>query len=207
MADELKTGKVLREAEGKYGAVIITPEFRVSFPYVFEPQESLDAQGKPRKRYSLVMLFPSDADLKLLKKALYDVAVYQFGPDTKTWPQFRNPLKDQADKAVKFKGYQAGCLYASAVSKEKPGLVGPDRVAICEPSQFYAGCWARATINPYFYDAKGKGFSFGLRNLQKTRDGEPLGNRSNPEDDFELVEVGADSGGPGAAMELGNIFG
>ena len=43
----------------------------------------------------------------------------------------------------------------------------------------------RASINFYAFNSNGnKGIACGLNNLQKIRDGEPLGGKSRPEDDF-----------------------
>lgn len=41
----------------------------------------------------------------------------------------------------------------------------------------------------YAYNANGnKGIACGLQNLQKLEDGEPLGGRSRPKDDFDAVD-------------------
>ena len=48
-----------------------------------------------------------------------------------------------------------------------------------------AGVYGRASINFYAFNSNGnKGIACGLNNLQKVRDGEPLGGKSRPEDDF-----------------------
>ena len=45
--------------------------------------------------------------------------------------------------------------------------------------------YGRASINFYAYNANGnKGIACGLNNLQKIRDGEPLGGKAKAEDDF-----------------------
>ena len=57
-------------------------------------------------------------------------------------------------------------------------------------SEVYSGVYGRASINFYAFNSNGnKGIACGLNNLQKLRDGEPLGGRSRAEDDF------ADDGG------------
>ena len=53
----------------------------------------------------------------------------------------------------------------------------------------------------FTYDTKGnKGVSFGLNNVQKVKDDEPLGNFSRAEDDFDEVE---DFDGPGGKKPEG----
>lgn len=198
MSTDLSKGSV------KPNGTVLTPEFRVSFPWVFTPQKSDDPTKAPK--YSVTMLFPKNADLSLLKKAAMDVMTEKFGPDKSKWPSsFRNPFRDQKDKADKFKGYEPGCLFITATSKGMPGLVDANVQKIINPSEFYAGCYAVATVNAFAYDNKGnKGVSFGLRNIQKTRDGEPLGNRSNPESDFAPV---GDAPASSESVGASDIFG
>ncbi len=74
----------------------------------------------------------------------------------------------------------------------KPGLVDASLQAIIEPSEFYAGCYARATINAYAYDRNGnRGVAFGLRNIQKIKDGDSFGGGSKAENDFDSIETPA----------------
>ena len=61
--------------------------------------------------------------------------------------------------------------------------------ASCQPildtSELYSGIYGRASINFYAFNTNGnKGIACGLNNLQKLRDGEPLGGKSRAEDDF-----------------------
>ena len=61
--------------------------------------------------------------------------------------------------------------------------------ADCQPildtSELYSGIYGRASINFYAFNTNGnKGIACGLNNLQKLRDGEPLGGKSRAEDDF-----------------------
>lgn len=54
-----------------------------------------------------------------------------------------------------------------------------------DPSEVYSGCYMRATLTAYAYDkGGGKGVSFGLQNLMKVKDGEPLSSRATAENDF-----------------------
>ena len=167
---------------------IKTPEFRVSFPKIFKPEAGMNGEGPAY--YSLVMLFPKDADLSILKAAAAQAAKEKWGD--KKPANLRSPFRDGDEKELD--GY-AGCIYITAKSKDKPGLVDGARVKIVEPEAFYAGCYARATLSCYAYDQNGnRGVSFGLQNIQKLRDGEPFGSKRKAEDDFDAVE-GAKSGG------------
>lgn len=184
---------------------LMTPEFRVSFPYVFEPSKNMADPTKPGK-YAVTMLFQKGADLREMQKAVADVVVQKFGPDKAKWPRLRLPFRDQADKADKFKGYEPGAVFVTATSKDRPGLVDASVTKIINPEDFYAGCYARATVNAYYYDQAGnKGVAFGLMNIQKTKDGEPLGDRANAEADFQPVE--APAGASGNYTSLDALFG
>lgn len=182
---------------------VITPEFRVSFPYVFRPQKPME-EGKDPK-YSITMLFPKGADLSKLKAAAKEAAVEKWGADQSKWPKnLRLPFRDQGEKELD--GYEAGAIFVTATSKQKPGLVNARNEDIINDSDFYAGCYARASVRAFAYDKAGnRGVAFGLQNIQKLRDGDPLGGRTRPQDDFEPV-ADAELGEATATAGAGGIF-
>lgn len=194
----------LSKGEAKANGTILTPEFRVSFAWVFRPQKSDDPTKAPK--YSVTMLFPKNADLGLLRKAAMDAVIDKYGADKSNWPTgLRSPFRDQKDKADRFDGFVPGCIFITATSKDQPGLVDANVQKIINPSEFYSGCYAVATVNAFVYENKGnKGVSFGLRNIQKIRDGEPLGNRSRPETDF--APVGGGAAAPSGSVGADDIF-
>ena len=61
--------------------------------------------------------------------------------------------------------------------------------ADCNPiltrSEVYSGLYGRASISFYAFNSNGnKGIACGLNNLQKIRDGEPLGGKPSAASDF-----------------------
>lgn len=176
----------------------MTPEFRVSFPALFKARAM--EEGKEEK-FSVVMLFPKNANLKALKQAAHDACVDAWGKDQKAWPQnLRSPFRDQGTKP-EYEGYEAGAVFLTASSKIKPGIVDARVVPILDESEVYGGCYGRATVNAYTYEVKGNvGVSFGLINFQKTRDGESLTGRSRPQDDFNPIEGVAGDDSPESAF-------
>ena len=77
----------------------------------------------------------------------------------------------------------------NANSSTAPGVVDANRNEIMVKSEVYSGCYGRASINFYAFNANGnRGIACGLNNLQKIRDGEPLGGRASAESDFATVE-------------------
>ena len=181
---------------------ILTPEFRASFVHVFTPQKAMEA-GKPDK-YSITMLFAPGADLSALKKAATDALQEKFGArltDPVKGPalkaRLRSPFRDQGEKA--YDGYVPGAIFVTATSKNQPGVVDQNLQDIVDPSQFYSGAYARATLRAFAYEQAGNvGVSFGLQNIQKLRDGESLSGRMKAQDEFEPVK--------GAAPTSGGMF-
>lgn len=176
--------------------IVMTPEFRVSFPAVFKPKRQKgDATSEPK--YGLTMLFPKGADLSKLKAAAQEAVREKWGD--KPPKNLRSPFRDQGEK--EYEGYEEGAVFVSASSKQKPGLVDRQRQDIIDETEFYPGCYARATIRAFAYDNNGnKGVAFGLNNVQKLRDGDPLGGRTRAQDDF------ADDLPPDEGADSGSIF-
>lgn len=171
---------------------VITPEFRASFPQLFEAKSFQNQDAK----FSVVMLFDKKTtDLKAMKKAAANAAIEKWGADKAKWPKnLRDPFRDGEEKAD-MEGYK-GCTFVSASSKaeNRPGLVDENVERIMDKSKFYAGCYARAELIAFAYDVSGnRGISFSLQNVQKLRDGKPFSGRKNAEDVFDKVEKAEDS--------------
>lgn len=67
----------------------------------------------------------------------------------------------------------------------KPMRIKVDRNPILTRSEVYSGVYGRASISFYAFNSSGnKGIACGLNNLQKIRDGEPLGGKASAESDF-----------------------
>ena len=127
---------------------VVSPIFRVSFPAVFEAK-AFDG-GEPK--FSLAMLWKADAKLDDLKK-LVDEAAQEFFKG-KIPANMKRPLRDGMEKDG-VDGYGKGIIFASASSKQAPGIINLDNTRIVSPQEFYAGCYARATLTAYGYDQKG----------------------------------------------------
>ena len=69
---------------------------------------------------------------------------------------------------------------------QKPGIIDAAKKAITDEDEFYSGCYGRASLNFFPYNASGnKGVAAGLNNLQKIKDGDPLSGRQSAEADFD----------------------
>lgn len=161
------------------------PKFRVSFPRVFKAEAFEDQAPK----FTCTMLFKSTQDLTVLKKAAHAAKVDKWGADKSKWPKkLRSPFRDGNEKED-LEGYK-GMIYITASNKHRPEVVGRDLSPITEESdEFYAGCYARATLRAFAYDAKGnKGVSFSLENIQKVGEGERFSGRVKAEDSFDALD-------------------
>jgi len=157
---------------------ILTPEFRVSFPRVLTPGRNFN---DTEDEYSMTMLFDKKTDISEIKKLMQEAVTFRW-PDPKTRPKdLKYPVKD--GDSVAYDGYP-GCWAIRCASRMRPGLVDENVQAIISEDEFYAGCYARASITAYAYAKGNNGVGIGLQNIQKLREGEPFAGRSNPTDDF-----------------------
>lgn len=190
-------------AEKQERKKVLTPMFRVSFPHVFTPHK---ADEKAEPKYSVLMIFEKGTDLSKLVEAAKEVAIQKYGALDKLPKGFRWPFRKGEEKIEKgLDGFTPGSIFFTASTKQPPGIIDGHRAPILKAEEFYAGCYAYATVHAFVYDTKGNvGVSFGLNNLQKAREGTPLG-RTRAEDDFEEI---ADAAGPAAppASEIDNFL-
>jgi len=195
---------------------LVTPEFRASFAHLFKPKASQQG-GDPK--FSITMMFPKSTDISALKKAAELAVRERWGANVPK--NLRSPFKDGDTDVLETSGVlrsekypeQKGHVVIQASTKTKPGVVDHNVQPIMEESEFYSGCYARATINAFTYGGEGTqqrpGVTFGLHNIQKLREGQPFGFRSRPEDEFEpVVKEDADWGdGETTATSGDSIFG
>lgn len=183
-------------SESNNKSAVVTPEFRLAFPAIFEPAiNKLNTAAKPR--YEVTMLIPKDSDVTELKRIAAE-AVEAKWPDAAKRPKgLRNPLRDGDEKD--YDGY-TDHWFAKATSLIKPKVVGPDGAEITplEADKVYAGCYCRAYVNAYAYDQAGnRGVSFGLLAVQLLRDGEPFVGAVDTDKVFGKVAAGAVGAGVG----------
>lgn len=104
----------------------------------------------------------------------------------------KTPLRDGDIERPDDPAY-ADSYFINANSTTAPGIVDADRQPIIDRSEVYSGVYGRASINLYAFNSNGnRGIACGLNNLQKIRDGEPLGGRARAEDDFADLDDDTD---------------
>lgn len=100
----------------------------------------------------------------------------------------KTPLRDGDLERPDDEAY-ANSYFVNANSITAPGIVDAACQQILDHSEIYSGVYGRASITFYAFNTKtSRGIACGLQNIQKIRDGEPLGGHSRAEDDFATVE-------------------
>ena len=163
---------------------VITGKVRFSYANVWEPKSVNGSDPK----YSVSLIIPKN-DTKTLGKIKSAIETAKKEGLAKLGGKIpanlKTPLRDGDSDRPDDEAY-ADSYFINANSFIKPGIVDKDVQPILNQTEFYSGCFGRASIVFFAYNVNGnKGIAAGLQNLQKLEDGEPLGGVSRPEDEFE----------------------
>lgn len=168
--------------------VITGPDTRWSYANVWEAK-SING-GAPK--FSVSLIIPKSdtktvAKIKAAIEAAYHEGESKLKGNGRSVPALsviKTPLRDGDTERPDDPAY-ANSYFVNANSATAPGIVDADRQVILDRSEVYSGVYGRASINFYAFNSNGnRGIACGLNNLQKIRDGEPLGGKSRAEDDF-----------------------
>jgi hypothetical protein len=184
---------------------LITPDFRAAFISVFKATAGKNADGTVNKpKFSIRAAFPPAAKLDALKKEAEAAAKEKWGdkiPKTlrspfRTNEELENPIVGIGDDWV--------IMTFSANEDRRPGIVDAKLQDIIDDADVYSGAWYRAQVRAFAYENAGnKGVSFGLQNVQKLRDDDPIGTGRIPASKaFEPVDVPAGAGGTKTASSI-----
>ena len=168
--------------------VVTGKNTRWSYCSVWEPK-SING-GNPK--YSVSLLIPKSdvATIEKIKAAIE--AAYRDGEarlkgNSRSVPPLsalKTPLRDGDTERPDDPSY-TGHYFINANSATAPGIVDAACQPILDRNEVYSGVYGRASISFYAFNSNGnRGIACGLNNLQKIRDGEPLGGRASAEADF-----------------------
>ena len=171
-------------ANQKSNTKVVTGVVRLSYANVWEPA-SING-GTPK--YSVSLIIPKsdqktiDAINAAVDAAIKDGAA-KFGGKIPNKAALKLPLRDgdieREDEAYK------DSYFVNANSTTAPQIVDRSVQPILDRAEVYSGCYARVSVNFYAFNSKGnRGIACGLGNIQKVKDGEPLGGRTSAADDF-----------------------
>ena len=168
--------------------VITGPETRWSYANLWEPK-SING-GTPK--FSVSLIIPK-SDAKTIDKVKAAIeAAYREGEaklrgNGKSVPplaSIKNPLRDGDAERPDDEAY-ANAYFINANATTAPGIVDANCNPVLTRSEVYSGVYGRASISFYAFNSNGnKGIACGLNNLQKIRDGAPLGGKASAESDF-----------------------
>ena len=172
----------------KNNTKVVTGTVRLSYEHVWEPASIHGGEEK----YSASLIIPKSdkATVNAIQKAV-DAAIEEglakFGGKKPNKAAIKLPLRD-GDAEREDEAYQ-NSFFVNANSRTAPQIVDRSVQPILDRSEIYSGCYIRASISFYAFNSNGnKGIACGLNNIQKIRDGEPLGGHANAADDFTTVE-------------------
>ena len=168
--------------------VITGANTRWSYANVWEPKAM--EGGKPKFSVSLIIPKSDTVTVGKIKAAIEEAyrdgqsKLKGNGKSVPALSSLRTPLRDGDIDRPDDPAY-ANSYFVNANSTSAPGIVDAAKNQIIEKSEVYSGCYGRASISFYAFNANGnKGIACGLNNLQKIKDGEPLGGRASAESDF-----------------------
>ncbi len=168
--------------------VITGTNTRLSYFHGWEP---VSINGGAEK-YSVSVLIPKSdtATVKAINDAI-DAAITEgiakFGGKKPNRAAIKTPLRD-GDVEREDEAYR-GHWFINANSTTQPQIVDRAVRPILDRSEVYSGCYARVSLNFYAFNSNGnKGIAAGLGNIQKIRDGEPLGGKASAADDFTTLD-------------------
>lgn len=171
-------------ANQKSNTKVVTGVVRLSYANVWGPA-SING-GTPK--YSVSLIIPKsdqktiDAINAAVDAAIKDGAA-KFGGKIPNKAALKLPLRDgdieREDEAYK------DSYFVNANSTTAPQIVDRSVQPILDRAEVYSGCYARVSVNFYAFNSNGnRGIACGLGNIQKVKDGEPLGGRTSAADDF-----------------------
>lgn len=168
--------------------VITGVNTRWSYANVWDPK-SING-GTPKYSVSLIIPKSDTVTVEKIKTAIqaaYEEGESKLKGNGRTVPALsvlKTPLRDGDLERPDDEAYK-NAYFVNANSATAPGIVDADRQQIIDRSEVYSGVYGRASINFYAFNSNGnKGIACGLNNLQKIKDGEPLGGKSSAETDF-----------------------
>lgn len=164
---------------------VITGVVRLSYANVHEAK-SING-GTPK--FSVSLIIPkSDTKTIAAINAAVDAAIEEgrgkFGGKIPNKAALKLPLRDGDVDRAGDEAY-ANSFFVNANSTSAPEIVDKSLNPIMSRSEVYSGVYARVSINFYSFNTNGnRGVACGLGNIQKIRDGEPLGGKTSAAEDF-----------------------
>ena len=167
---------------------VVTGIVRLSYANVWEPK-SING-GEPKYSCSIIIPKSDGATIDAINSAIEAAikeGVGKFGGKIPNKAALKLPLRD-GDTERDDEAY-ANSYFVNANSKTAPQIVDQKVQPIMDRSEVYSGVYARVSLSFYAFNSNGnRGVACGLGNIQKVREGEPLGGRTNAADEFTTLD-------------------
>ena len=177
--------KPAAKAESPKRHKLVTPEFIGSYVHLDQPHS---ASEDVEPTYSMLIVLDPENDehadfISRVEDEIESLIESKWGDRPR---KFQSPLKEGEDLGDSDELQGKICI--NVRSKTKPGILDAEGQRIVDVAEeCYSGATFIASISGYAWEHKvgGKGVSFGLDNVMKRGDGDPLGGgRAKAEDDF-----------------------
>lgn len=175
-------------------AHIVLTDVRLSYTHLAEPYASQPGQDP---KYSATILVPKSSNQKAKIDAAVAAAAQRarekygqtFPPQPKVSVHDGDGVRPSDGRP--FGEECRGCWVFTASNKNRPNVVDLALQPILDATEIYSGMYANVGVTFFGYNApQNKGIGVALDNVQKTRDGEPLGGvRASAADDFADVSA------------------
>lgn len=165
---------------------LVSPEFVGNYVHLDKPYSG-DDDIEPC--YSIMLVLDPDNEehaefIDKLEAEIEDLVEAKWGEMPR---KFKTPLKEGED-IMEDEDAFVGKIILNVRSTTRPGIIDADLQKILDvEEECYSGASFIVSISGYAWEHKvgGKGVSFGLDNVMKVADGDPLGGgRAKAEDDF-----------------------
>lgn len=169
---------------------VVLKNVRLSYARIWEPES---IQGSDPK-YSASLIIPKSetAELAKIEKAVQEAITEgvskRFNGKRPNDAALKLPLRDGDLERDEDPAY-ADAMFINANSKTQPKIVDQRVQPILDQDEVYSGCYCNVSVEFFAFNTNGnRGVAAGLGNIQKVRDGEPLGGGVvKAEDDFEAI--------------------
>ena len=179
---------------------LVTGVVRLSYANVWEARRPANQpDAKPKYSCSIIIPKADKATVSAINAAIDEAireGVGKFGGKVPNKAVLKLPLRDGDTERPDDPAYKNSYFINASANEDHPPRIVDKRVQpILDHAEVYSGVYAKVALNFYAFSVNGnRGVACGLGNIQKIRDGEPLGGFSDPASEFSVEDDDDDLG-------------
>ena len=179
---------------------LVTGIVRLSYVNIWDPKRPANnPDAKPKYSCSIIIPKSDKATINAINKAIDEAiqdGIGKFGGKIPNKATLKLPLRDGDIDREGDPAYANSYFVNASANEDHPPKVVDKRVQpILDHAELYSGVYAKVVLNFFAFNQQGnRGVACGLGNVQKIRDGEPLGSVSNPASEFSVEDEDDDLG-------------